>query len=573
MPAPPGFEVAGRPGPLVADVDLGTYFRGTPSGGLLVGGAEPECDPLEWLEDPDDYNPSVTRSIYEAQVYRAARRLPELGVPSTPRGIAAVYDVADDWIPIYDKTALPGFYVAIGTSGNQFKNAPLVGALSAGDHRHLRVGGRSRRDSGQLPPTADRHRPGPVGVQSATSAQLGQQQHGHGLSGSPVSPIPPAHVAPTGATVKQTHYRAVVIGGGVVGASVLYHLAKLGWSDLLLIERSELTAGSTWHAAAGFHTLNGDPNVAALQKYTIDLYPELEAETGQSCGLHMTGGINLAGTPERWEWLQSQWAVFQTIGNETVRLVEPDEIKELCPIVDIDGIYGGMYDTYEGHLDASGTTHAYAAAARKRGAEVVLHNRVVELHQRPGGWSVVTEHGTITADHVVNAGGLWARNVGRMAGVDLPVAPLEHHYLVTETIPEVAGHDGELPMMMDLEGFTYLRQEGQGLLLGVYELDPKHWHVDGAPWDFGMRLLPPDIDRIGPELEIGLSRFPCLETAGIKKWVNGAFTFTPDGNPLVGTGRRAARVLGGVWSDGGIQPGRRRGAGAGAVDGERRAGT
>ncbi|MEO9138206.1 MAG: FAD-dependent oxidoreductase [Jatrophihabitans sp.] len=359
--------------------------------------------------------------------------------------------------------------------------------------------------------------------------------------------------------MKQTHYRVVVIGGGVVGASVLYHLAKLGWSDLLLVERSELTAGSTWHAAAGFHTLNGDPNVAALQKYTIDLYAELEAETGQSCGLHMTGGINLAGTPERWEWLQSQWAMFQTIGNETVRLVEPDEIKALCPIVDVHGIYGGMYDTYEGHLDASGATFAYAAGARNGGAEIVLHNRVVELHQRPGGWAVVTEHGTITADHVVNAGGLWARKVGHLAGVDLPVAPLEHHYLVTERIPEVADHHGELPMMMDLEGFTYLRQEGQGLLLGVYELDPRHWHVEGAPWDFGMRLLAPDVDRIAPELEIGLSRFPCLETAGIKTWVNGAFTFTPDGNPLVGP----VGGLPGFWVACGVMAGFSQGGGVG----------
>lgn len=360
--------------------------------------------------------------------------------------------------------------------------------------------------------------------------------------------------------MKQTHYQAVVIGGGVVGASVLYHLAKLGWTDTVLVERSELTAGSTWHAAAGFHTLNGDPNIAALQKYTIDLYAELEAETGQSCGLHMTGGINLAGTPQRWEWLQAQWAVFQTIGNETVRLVTPREIAELSPIVDVTGVYGGMYDTYEGHLDASGTTYAYAQAARQRGAEIVLHNRVIELHSRTdGGWTVVTEHGTVVADHVVNAGGLWARNVGRMVGVDLPVTPMEHHYLVTEEIPEVAAHDGELPMMMDLEGFTYLRQEAQGLLLGVYELDPRHWQVQGAPWDFGMRLLPPDLDRIEPELAVGLSRYPCLESAGIRTWVNGAFTFTPDGNPLIGP----VPGLRGYWTACGVMAGFSQGGGVG----------
>lgn len=356
----------------------------------------------------------------------------------------------------------------------------------------------------------------------------------------------------------EQHYRAVVIGGGVVGVSVLYHLAKLGWSDVALIERSELTAGSTWHAAAGFHTLNGDPNVAALQKYTIDLYRELEAETGQSCGLHLTGGINLAGTRERWEWLQSQWAVFQTIGNETVRLVDPDEIAALCPIVDVTGLHGGMYDTYEGHLDPSGTTHAYAAAARARGAQIILHNRVLALNPTAEGWDVVTEQGTIAAEHVIDAGGLWARKVARMAGVDLPVVPMEHHYLVTERIEEVANLDGECPMMMDLEGFTYLRQEADGLLLGVYETDPRHWHVEGAPWDFGMRLLAPDLGRIEKELAVGLARYPCLEDAGIRTWVNGAFTFSPDGNPLVGAvpGVRnfwsACAVMAGFSQGGGV---------------------
>lgn len=344
-----------------------------------------------------------------------------------------------------------------------------------------------------------------------------------------------------------------------MGASVLYHLAKLGWTDLLLVERSELTAGSTWHAAAGFHTLNGDPNVAALQKYTVELYDELEKETGQSCGVHMTGGISLAGSTARWEWLQAQWAVFQTMGIDTVRLITPDEIAELCPIVDPTGLVGGMFDTHEGHLDCSGTTHAYAAAARNRGAEIVLHNRVLELHPTKDGWQVVTEQGTITAEHVVNAGGLWARNVGRMAGVDLPVAPLEHHYLVTEPIPEVAALTEELPGMLDLEGFTYFRQEVDGLLLGVYETRPKHWHIEGAPWDFGMRLLPPDTERIAEELAVGLARYPCLESAGIRTWVNGAFTFTPDGNPLVGP----VPGLRNYWAACGVMAGFSQGGGVG----------
>jgi dimethylglycine dehydrogenase len=357
----------------------------------------------------------------------------------------------------------------------------------------------------------------------------------------------------------KNQYRAVVVGGGVVGASVLYHLAKFGWSDVALIERAELTAGSTWHAAAGFHALNADPNVAALQDYTIRLYPEIERESGQSVGLHMTGGINIASTPERWEWLQSAWAVFQTMGIEGSRLVTPEEIRALNPLIDIEGVQGGMHDLNEGHLDPYGTTHAYAGAARKRGAEIILRNRVLELNRRRDGhWDVVTEMGTIVAEHVVNAGGLWAKQVGLMVGVDLPVTPMEHHYLVTDDIPEIAELSKELPVMVDLEGFTYARQERNGLLLGVYELNPKHWNMDGAPWDYGIELIPEDVDRITEELAIGFRRWPCLANAGIRKWVNGAFTFTPDGNPLVGPVRGvpnywvACGVIAGFSQGGGV---------------------
>ncbi|MEI9405065.1 FAD-dependent oxidoreductase [Mesorhizobium argentiipisi] len=358
----------------------------------------------------------------------------------------------------------------------------------------------------------------------------------------------------------KSHYRAVVIGGGVVGASVLYHLTRFGWSDVALIERAELTAGSTWHAAAGFHALNADPNVAALQDYTIKLYREIEAESGQNAGLHMTGGVNMASDPQRWEWLKSARAVFQSVGIETARLVTPDEIKEICPIVDVNGVLGGLYDSNEGHLDPYGTTHAYAGAAKKRGADVILRNRVVDLKQRAaGGWDVVTEKGTIVAEHVVNAGGLWAKQVGLMAGVDLPVTPMEHHYFVTEDIPEVAALDKELGLAVDLDGFSYLRQERKGVLLGVYEQNPKHWNMDGAPWDYGIELIPEDIDRISPELAKAYERFPCLATAGIRKWVNGAFTFTPDGNPLVGP----VRGLRNYWVACGVMAGFSQGGGVG----------
>ncbi|MGH6931582.1 MAG: FAD-dependent oxidoreductase, partial [Dongiaceae bacterium] len=333
----------------------------------------------------------------------------------------------------------------------------------------------------------------------------------------------------------KSHYRVVVIGGGVVGTSVLYHLAKLGWSDIVLIERSVLTAGSSWHAAGGFHALNADPNIAALQAYTIDLLSAIEGESGQSVGMHMTGGVTVAAAPARWEWLQAAYRVFQTMGIEDVRLIGRDEIKAACPIMDVEGVHGGLWADREGYIDTTGVVQAYAGAARKRGATVVEHNRVVELAPRTGGgWSVVTEKGTVTCDHVVNAAGLWAKQVGLMAGIDLPVSPLEHHYLVTETIPEVAAMSKELPLTVDLEGFTYMRQDQKGVLLGIYEINHKHWNMDGAPWDYGVELIQEDIDRISDELVMGFNRYPCLRTAGVKKWVNGAFTFSPDGNPLVG---------------------------------------
>ena len=306
----------------------------------------------------------------------------------------------------------------------------------------------------------------------------------------------------------KTAYRAVVIGGGVVGASVLYHLAKFGWSDVALIERSELTAGSTWHAAAGFHALNGDPNIAALQDYTINLYKEIEEESGQNVGLHMTGGVNIATNQSRWEQLKAGWATFKAIGVDTARLVTPEEIRELTGgVIVTDDLLGGLYDSNEGYLDPYGTTHAYAGAAKKRGADIILRNRVLELNQRADGtWDVVTEQGTIHTEHVVNAGGLWAKQVGLMAGVDLPVTPMEHHYLVTDTVEGLKNLPGELPIVADLDGFTYTRQERDGLLLGVYERNPKHWNMDGAPWDYGIELIPEDIDRIGEELAIGFAR-------------------------------------------------------------------
>ncbi len=332
--------------------------------------------------------------------------------------------------------------------------------------------------------------------------------------------------------------KAVVIGGGVVGCSVLYHLAKAGWTDVMLIERSELTSGSSWHAAGGFHTLNGDPNVAKLQAYTVQLYKELEEISGQSCSLHLTGGVMLADSPERMDFLRLAHAKGRYLGMDT-ELITPSEAKAMFPLMDETNFVGAMWDPVEGHLDPSGTTHAYAKAARTLGAEIVLRNRVVELTQDTDGtWNVVTEQGTVKAEHVVNCGGLWAREVGRMVGLELPLLAMEHMYLLTEPMPEVEEFNQatgrEMIGVLDFKGEIYTRQERNGILLGTYEKSCKPWSPVNTPWDFGHELLQPDIDRIAPSLEVGFRHFPAIEKAGIKQIINGPFTFAPDGNPLVG---------------------------------------
>jgi dimethylglycine dehydrogenase len=241
-----------------------------------------------------------------------------------------------------------------------------------------------------------------------------------------------------------------------------------------------------------------------------------------------------------------------------VHLITPEEAGKLSPVLNTDGIIGGMWADREGYVDTTGTVHAYAIAAKKRGAEVIEHTRVLDLNQTPEGWEVVTDKGTIRCEHVVNAGGLWAKQVGRMAGIELPVSPLSHHYLVTETIPEIAALDKELPFVVDLEGFTYSRQDQKGMLVGIYERNPRHWMMDGAPWNYGSELLQEEPDRIEEELMHVFHRFPVLESAGVKTWVNGAFTFSPDGNPLVGPvrGKRgywcACAVMAGFLQGGGV---------------------
>ncbi len=359
----------------------------------------------------------------------------------------------------------------------------------------------------------------------------------------------------------QTTTRVAVIGGGVVGASVLYHLTKLGWSDVMLLERSELTSGSTWHAAGGFHTLNGDTNMAALQGYTINLYKELEEITGMSCGLHHSGGVTLADNKDRFDMLVAERAKHRYMGLDT-EILGPAEIGKLAPITNLDGIVGALYDPLDGHLDPSGTTHAYAKAARMGGATIETHCKVVETNPRPDGtWDVVTDKGTIHAEHVVNAGGLWAREVAAMAGIYVPLHPMEHQYLVTDDIAEISNRDSEHPHVIDPGGESYLRQEGRGLCIGFYEKPCRPWAVDGTPWDFGHELLPDDYDKIEDSIAFAYKRFPVLESAGIKSVIHGPFTFAPDGNPLVGP------VPGhqNYWSACGVMAGFSQGGGVGLM--------
>jgi dimethylglycine dehydrogenase len=352
--------------------------------------------------------------------------------------------------------------------------------------------------------------------------------------------------------------RAVIIGGGVVGASTLYHLAKIGWRDLLLLEKSELTAGSTWHAAGGMHTFNGDANISRLQKYTIDLYREIEALSGQSCGLHPNGGLMLAATAGELDSLRLICSRARYLGMHT-EMISLEQARELNPLIDPQHFSGALWRADGGHCDPSGTTHAYVKAARTLGAAVERFTRVLTLaRRRDGSWDVITDKGTVNAEHVVNCAGLWAREVGHMVGVELPVLAMEHHYLITEDIPELEGRSQEIVNTTDYAGEIYLRQERRGVLIGTYEPHGVVWAPLKTPDDFSMQLLPEDFERLAPYFEVGFRHFPALGRVGIRKAVNGPFTFAPDGNPLVGPVRGvpnywvACAVMAGFSQGGGI---------------------
>jgi dimethylglycine dehydrogenase len=352
--------------------------------------------------------------------------------------------------------------------------------------------------------------------------------------------------------------RAVVIGGGVVGASVLYHLAKIGWRDVLLLEKSELTSGSTWHAAGGMHTFNGEANISRLQKYTIDLYREIERLSGQSCGLHPNGGLMLAASAGELDSLRLICSRARYLGMET-EMITLDEACEYNPLIDPSHFIGALWRADGGHCDPSGTTNAYAKAARELGATVERFTRVLALNaRRDGSWDVVTDKGTVHTEHVVNCAGLWAREVGRMVGIELPVLAMQHHYLITEDLPELKGRATEIVNTTDYAGEIYVRQERGGALIGTYEPNGVVWSPLTTPDDFAMQLLPEDFERLAPYFEVGFKHFPALGRVGIRKAVNGPFTFAPDGNPLVGPVRGlrnywvACAVMAGFSQGGGI---------------------
>ncbi len=332
----------------------------------------------------------------------------------------------------------------------------------------------------------------------------------------------------------KTETRAVVIGGGLIGCSILYHLTKLGWSDVVLLERDELTSGSTWHAAAGIHGLHDHNNISRLQYYTMQLYAELERETGQGCGVFQPGALYLAQTREREHQLRIQAAKAKYFGVDFYELGR-DDAERMHPFADFEGVRCIMYEPDAGNVDPSGVTHAYARGARQRGAEVHRFTPVLATRQRAdGGWEVDTPNGTIRTQVVVNAAGLWAREVAALAGVYLPLMPLEHQYLVTETIPGIEALGRRLPLIADRDGEYYLRQEGLGLLVGAYEKDGRYWAEDGTPLDFGHDLLAEDLERIEENLLRAFARVPVLAEAGIKRVINGPMIWSPDSSALLG---------------------------------------
>ena len=332
----------------------------------------------------------------------------------------------------------------------------------------------------------------------------------------------------------KTHAQVVVIGGGLVGCSILYHLAKLGRTDVILLERDELTSGSTWHAAANIHGLHDSTNISRIQHYTMNLYKELEKETGQGCGVFQPGSLYLAQTEEREHQLRLQEAKARYYGMN-FHEVSREEAARLHPLANFDDIRCIMFEPDGGNVDPSGVTMAYAAGARQMGATIERFTPVTATVQQPdGSWVVETPKGNIHTEWVVNAAGLWGREVAAMAGLKLPLLPTEHQYFVTESMPEISSLDQRLPSIADRDGEYYLRQEGDGLLIGAYEKDMRFWAEDGTPQSFGHELFADDLDRIMDNVMRAMDRVPAAASAGVKRVINGPMIWSPDSNALFG---------------------------------------
>ncbi len=332
--------------------------------------------------------------------------------------------------------------------------------------------------------------------------------------------------------------RVVVIGGGIVGVSILYHLARAGWRDVVLCERSELTAGSTWHAAGLLPLYHPSFSIGRINKYSVDFYRGLEVETGQAVSFHKTGNLRIASTPDRLDEYRAYCDTANTSGIP-FEIISPEQVRELWPFMQTEGIIGALYHPDDGHIAPADVTQAMAAGARAAGAEIYRQTEVLAMHQRAGGdWRVETSQGVIDAEHVVCATGFYARQTAQLVGLEIPCIPVLHQFLVTEALEELEQrkHRGlpELPVLREDRVRFYLREERQGLIFGPYDPHPPVWAEDGVPAGFGQELLPPDLDRMTDQLEAAAEIVPLLQSAGIKDIVNGPIAHTPDGSPLVG---------------------------------------
>ena len=356
------------------------------------------------------------------------------------------------------------------------------------------------------------------------------------------------------------HAQTVIIGGGMLGVGLAYHLAKEGWTDVVLLEKGELTSGSTWHAAGLIGHFIGSLNMARVHLYGAELYQTLEAETGQATGWHGTGSVRLATNSDEVDWFHQVKGQLDYIGAEC-HIVSPEQVRELFPLAETDGVILGAWTPQDGHTDPSMTCNAMATAARSHGARLSRHTRVTGITQAAGGeWLVDTDKGVIRCEHLVNAAGSFACQVAAMSGLELPIVNMIHQYLVTEGLDEVRALDKELPVMRDPRASCYYRQERDGLIIGPYEkAEARPWGLEGIDWGFDQELLPPEMERLEPWLELAIQRIPAFGKAGIKRVVNGPITHTPDGNFLLGP----APGLVNYWLAAGSSIGITQGAGAG----------